>query len=153
MATATPVRTGGSEKTALRDPRQFLAPEVWDREIKLLVRDYPFDTVMAERLFGQAIAYLITAMEKWGEKLEIGCGQLVDTAVHALILDTRNYADFCQRHFGRFLHHVPEIDRKADGTVMRTAGVIEANGFIVDWPLWEKDSLACTPCAHGTNCH
>jgi hypothetical protein len=57
---------------------------VWEWQIVLLVRDHPFDVVMAERPFGQAIAYLITAVEKWGQGLEIGCGELVDPAVHAL---------------------------------------------------------------------
>jgi hypothetical protein len=98
-----------------RDPKAFVAPDVWDREIKLLVRDHPFDTVMAERLFGQAIAYLITAMEKHGQQLELGCGELIDAAVHAFILDTRNYREFCHQHFnGRFLEHIPEIERKHD---------------------------------------
>ncbi|EPD67369.1 MULTISPECIES: hypothetical protein [Streptomyces] len=146
--------TTTTRRTEVRDPRSFVSPEVWDREIKLLVRDNPFDTVTAERIFGQAIAYLITAMEKWGQGLEIGCGYLVDMGVHAFILDTRNYADFCARNFdGWFLHHVPEIERKNDGTVMRTAHVIESNGFAIDWPLWEKDALQCSPCAPGSNCH
>lgn len=69
-----------------RDPKAYVEPDVWKRQIALLVRDHPFDTVMAERLFCQAVAYLITAMEKWGQHLEIGCGELVDTAVHAFIL-------------------------------------------------------------------
>ncbi|WP_261808973.1 hypothetical protein [Nonomuraea sp. C10] len=137
-----------------RDPRSFVRPDVWDREIALLVRDYPFDEVMANRLFGQAVAYLITAMEKWGEHLEIGCGRLVDIAVHAFILDTRNYREFCAQHFdGRFLEHVPEIGFKYDGSVERTAHILAANGFEVDWPLWERDFSQCTPCAPGTDCH
>ncbi|GAA1908381.1 hypothetical protein GCM10009716_17900 [Streptomyces sodiiphilus] len=148
MATATPSRL------QTRDPKSFLSTDLWDREIELLTRDHPFDRVMAERIFGQAIAYLITAMEKWGESLEIGCGQLVDMGVHAFILDTQHYENFCRRHFsGRFLHHVPEIVRKADGTVMRTARIIEENGFKIDWPLWEKDAMACSSCAPGSNCH
>ncbi|WP_245679174.1 hypothetical protein [Actinomadura hibisca] len=108
---------------------------------------------MAERIFGQAIAYLITAMEKWDDKLELGAGELVDMGVHAFILDTANYRKFCDRHFGRFLEHIPEIDRKYDGTVQRTAKVIADNGFRVDWPLWEKDFAKCSPCAPGTSCH
>lgn len=32
-------------------------------EIALLMRDYPFDEVMATRLFHAAVSYLITAME------------------------------------------------------------------------------------------
>lgn len=142
-----------SSDTVTRDPRDYVSPEVWARQIALLVRDWPFDEVMAERLFGQAIAYLITAMEKHGQQLEIGCGYLVDIAVHAFILDTANYAAFCDKYFGRFLHHIPEIDRKADGSVERTAKIIAANGFAVDWSLWKADYAKCTPCHPGSNCH
>jgi hypothetical protein len=152
METATAVRTAQAG-TAARDSRSFISPELWERQVTLLVRDNPVDTVMAERLLGQAIAYLITAMEKWGQGLELGVGALVDLAVHTLILDTRNYAEFCQRYHGEFLHHVPEIDRKADGTVARTAEIIEANGFAVDWPLWQADFGKCSPCYPGSNSH
>ena len=33
--------------------------------------------------------------------------QAVDDAWHAFILSTRHYRDFCERAFGRFLHHTP----------------------------------------------
>ncbi|MDQ3581815.1 MAG: hypothetical protein M3495_09475 [Pseudomonadota bacterium] len=33
--------------------------------------------------------------------------QIVDEAWHEFILCTREYAEFCQRAFGRFLHHTP----------------------------------------------
>lgn len=138
-----------------RDPRSFLDaidPSIWDREVKLLVRDYPFDTVMAERLLAQAVAYLITAMETElsADDPGIGCGYLIDIAVHTLILDTANYREFCHRwNNGQFLDHIPEIERKADGSVKRTAELIERHGFRIDWPLWEKDYLQCTPCHPG----
>lgn len=152
MTTGT-VQGIGRTGTKPRDPKSFIDPQIWERQIALLVRDHPFDTVMAERLFGQAVAYLITAMEKWGENLEIGCGPLVDIAVHGFILDTRNYREFCDRHFGRFLEHIPAIEFKHDGSVERTAHIIEANGFAIDWPLWEADFAKCTPCYPGSNCH
>ncbi|WP_034087608.1 hypothetical protein [Streptacidiphilus albus] len=138
----------------LRDPREFVTPEVWQREIQLLVRDNPFDEVMAERLFAAAISYLITAIEKWGQGLEMCCGRLVDTAVHAFILDTRNYREFSHKYFdGRFLEHIPEIEFKYDGSVERTAQIIADNGFPVDWKLWERDYGKCGPCRPGENCH
>ncbi len=113
----------------VRDPRDYVDPEVWDREVQLLMRDYPFDEVMATRLFHAAVSYLITAIDKWGQGLEMCCGRTVDIAVHTFILDTRNYREFCHRHFdGRFLEHIPEIDFKYDGSVERTAQIIADNG-------------------------
>ncbi|MDT9692613.1 hypothetical protein Q5762_30645 [Streptomyces sp. P9(2023)] len=137
-----------------RDPRQFVKPEVWDREIALLMRDYPFDEVMATRLFHAAVSYLVTAMEKWGQGLEMCCGRIVDIAVHVFILDTRNYREFCAEHFaGKFLEHIPEIAFKHDGSVERTAHIIADSGFAVDWKLWEADYAKCGPCSPGSNCH
>jgi hypothetical protein len=34
----------------------------------------------------------------------------IDWMWHAFVLFTRDYADFCDRYFGFFLHHVPEED-------------------------------------------
>ncbi|CAH9420296.1 hypothetical protein SGL43_07354 [Streptomyces globisporus] len=111
------------------------------------MRDYPFDEVMATRLFHAAVSYLITAIDKWGQDLEMCCGRTVDIAVHTFILDTRNYRESCHRHFdGRFLEHIPEIDFTYDGSVERTAQIIADNGFEVDWKLWEADYGKCGPC-------
>jgi hypothetical protein len=41
------------------------------------------------------------------EQLPLGPSTVVDAVWHAHILDTRAYAAFCQRHFGRFEHHDP----------------------------------------------
>ncbi|MBA2811566.1 hypothetical protein E0500_030625 [Streptomyces sp. KM273126] len=137
-----------------RDPKSFVSPEVWAKEIALLMRDFPFDIVMAERIFGQAVAYLITSMEMRGRGLGMGPGELVDHGVHVFILDTKNYREFCAEHMdGGFLDHIPEVGRKGDGSVFNTAKIIEANGFAVDWPLWEKDAMKCTPCRPGEDGH
>nr|WSZ96713.1 hypothetical protein OH820_14545 [Streptomyces sp. NBC_00857] len=141
-------------ETQARDPRDYVQRDVWDREILLLMRDHPVDEVMANRLFGAAVSYLITAMEKWGQGLEMCCGRLVDLAVHVFILDTKNYREFCAQHFGgRFLEHIPEIEFKYDGSVERTAQIIADAGFDVDWKLWERDYGKCGPCSPGANCH
>jgi hypothetical protein len=137
-----------------RDPRAFVFDTQWDKLVGLLMRDHPFDQVMAERVLGQAIAYLITAMERRGMGLGLGPGHIVDIGVHTMILDTVGYADFCNRHNGvAFLHHVPEVAMKQDGSVTRTADEISRHGFSVDRPLWEADSAKCTPCRPGEDGH
>ncbi|MEU1676295.1 hypothetical protein ABZ752_30325 [Streptomyces roseifaciens] len=85
--------TAAEARPTVRDPRDFVKPDVWDREIQLLMRDYPFDEVSADRLFSAAVSYLVTAMEKWGQQLEMCCGRTVDIAVHAFILDTENHRE------------------------------------------------------------
>ncbi|MFJ5608471.1 glycine-rich domain-containing protein [Streptomyces sp. NPDC093221] len=137
-----------------RDPRQFVSPAQWDKLVGLLMRDNPYDQVMAERVLGQAIAYLVTAMECRGQDLGLGPGHIIDIGVHTMILDTMAYADFCDHHNGgAFLHHVPEISVKGDGSVARTARRVAAHGFDVDWPLWAADAAKCTPCRPGEDGH
>lgn len=137
-----------------RDPRNFVTPEHWDKLTGLLMRDYPFDSVMAQRVLGQSIAYLITAMECRGRGLGLGPGSIVDIGVHMMILDTVAYAEFCRKYNGGdFLHHVPDVVMKADGSVARTARQIARHGFCVDQPLWDADSFKCTPCRPGEDGH
>ncbi|MFD7289863.1 hypothetical protein [Streptomyces sp. NPDC059863] len=152
MATALQTRT--------RDPRIILnalahrvphlitetEPTLWDREIALLLRDISVMTRdTAERLLGQAIAYTITAMERKG--VDMGVGYTVDVAVHALILDTPLYFALCDEYNGgQYKHHAPLIERRCDGTVMRTAEILRDNGFAVDDELWALDAAECSPC-------
>ncbi len=41
------------------------------------------------------------------EHLDVRGSQVADDAWHAFILHTRVYQDFCNKAFGRFLHHTP----------------------------------------------
>jgi hypothetical protein len=112
----------------------------------------PVDSRLAERVLGQAIVYLITSMEKTGQGLEIGPGPIVDVGAHTFILDSRNYREFCAQNFdGGFLDHVPAVKFKVDGTVEKTAQVIAANGFDVDWSLWTVAFAKCSPCHPGND--
>jgi hypothetical protein len=109
---------------------------------------------MAQRVLGQGVAYLVTAMECRGRRLGLGPGSIVDIGVHMMILDTVAYAEFCRRYNGgAFLHHVPDVAMKADGSVARTARQIARHGFHVDQPLWDADSSRCTPCRPGEDGH
>nr|WP_107100868.1 hypothetical protein [Streptomyces graminilatus] len=118
------------------------------------MRDYPYDEVMATRVLGQAYAYLFTAMASRGKGLGLTPGHIVDIGVHTVILDTVAYAELCDRYNGgAFLHHVPLVDMKADGSVMRTAHEIAVQGFEVDLPLWQADSADCGPCSPGNDSH
>jgi hypothetical protein len=119
--------------------------DLWEREIKLLMRDNIMVRNMAERILGNAIAYSITAMER--PDVHLGVGKTVDIGVHQLILDTPVYFAFCEVYNnGRYKHHAPLIERRRDGTVIRTAEVIRANGFDADEELWAIDGANCSPC-------
>ncbi|MGR8010346.1 hypothetical protein [Streptomyces hypolithicus] len=122
MSTATLTRT--------RDPRELLnalasrvpqlitgdEPTIWDREIALLTRDNPImTTATAERLLEQAVAYMITAMERPG--VDMGVGYTVDQAVHAIILDTPLMFAFCDVQRRRI-----QAPRPSDPAALRRPG-------------------------------
>ncbi|MFE5242338.1 MULTISPECIES: hypothetical protein [unclassified Streptomyces] len=54
---------------------------------------------------------------------------------------------------GTYLHHVPEVKMKGDGSVARTADIHVAAGWDVDRLLWAANSSACTPCSPGEDGH
>ncbi|WP_432058704.1 hypothetical protein [Streptomyces sp. bgisy022] len=63
------------------------------------------------------------------------------------------YAELCDRfNDGHFLHHVPEVDFKNDGSVMKTAHRVAADGWEVDLSLWQ-DAATCGPCHPGSDSH
>lgn len=53
----------------VRSAREAVAAELWDKQVGLLMRDWPYDSVMAARVLGQGYAYLLTAMKHRGEAL------------------------------------------------------------------------------------
>ncbi|MFJ4126511.1 glycine-rich domain-containing protein [[Kitasatospora] papulosa] len=150
----TPDRVTTNPLGPARSPHGYIGDTQWAKLVGLLMRDHPFDSVMAERVLGQAVAYLITAMENKNRGLGMGPGKIVDIGVHMVMLDTKAYFALCDRfNGGTYLHHVPKIDMKDDGSVARTAEILAAAGWDVDQPLWAADSSACTPCRPGEDGH
>ncbi|WP_312847713.1 hypothetical protein [Streptomyces sp. WAC 01325] len=75
-------------------------------------------------------------MAKRGQKLGLAPSKLVDVGVHTIILDAVAYAELCEKYNdGHFLHHVPKVDFKNDGSVMQTAHLVAAQGWEVDLHL------------------
>jgi hypothetical protein len=137
----------------VRCVRDVVPADLWNKQAGLLMRDYPYDSVMAARVLGQGYAYLLTAMTHRGEALGLAPSTLVDIGVHTIILDTVAYAELCDRfNGGQFLHHVPKVDFKNDGSVMKTAHRIAADGWELDLPLW-ADAAECGPCHPGNDSH
>ncbi|WAX78883.1 glycine-rich domain-containing protein [Streptomyces sp. KMM 9044] len=154
MATAadTPVATDPVTGPA-RSPRDIVPAGLWEKQVGLLMRDYPYDSVMATRVLGQGYAYLLTAMSLRGQGLGLAPSKLVDIGAHTIILDTVAYAELCDKYNGgHFLHHVPKVETKNDGSVIKTAHLVARAGWEVDLPLWE-DAADCGPCHPGNDSH
>jgi hypothetical protein len=74
----------------------------------------------AAELFGEMLKWLYLCARGAGEGpdgLALAVHpeiEKIDWMWHTFLLFTRDYADFCERHFGFFIHHVPD-DGEGDG--------------------------------------
>jgi hypothetical protein len=80
----------------------------------------------------------------------------IDECWHHFILFTREYAAFCNRYFGRFLHHVPKTaaeTAKSDGTVgRRTVELARARFGHSLSSNWCADEASCSEkCSPSTS--
>ncbi len=149
-----------AKTTVIRAPESYVAPELWDRQIALLLRNPGNTRELAERKFGQCVAYLMAFGEN--PDLLLGPSPQVDEAWHSFMLDSIHYHHFTQARFGRYIHHVPQVreqavDGRDSGTggplvVGRTVRAIRRAGFEVDAGLWGMENAAeCNQCHAG--CH
>ncbi|MFD7539544.1 hypothetical protein [Streptomyces sp. NPDC059819] len=99
----------------------------------------------AERIADQAFAFVATAA---AATVPMVPSDEVDHGLHAFILHTKAYAEFCDQHAGRFLHHNP-----APGTGCRTleavttsAHAMKAAGFMVLDDLWTVNGENAAQC-------
>lgn len=137
------------------DPITLVDPEVTDRLVRRVTTDHPnVDHATARRIVGQAAAFIAASGQQPGQSLSPS--ELVDYGWHAFILHTVDYADFCQRVAGQFVHHVPTHDEseQAPGMALaareRTINAIQAAGYTVDAELWHS-TADCNQCHAG--CH
>lgn len=150
--------------TFLRAPgRSLISRELFDRLVHRVVTDEMLDGDLAERIIDQTVAFL-AACATARSRAPLAPSGLVDIGWHTFLLHTHEYATFCQRIAGRFLHHVPTdgADPTANGkaareALARTVVAIEAAGFVIDPRLWPSATGAsctggsCTGCHNG--CH
>lgn len=124
-----------------------MSEEVWEREVRLIMRDYGMDRDLAERTFGQTVAYLVTSAEN--PDVPMGPTSQVDKGVHSFVLDTPRYWDFCLEHAGVYLHHVPHLPEERAGqpkVLHGTIQAIRAAGFPLDIELWGAQDVDCHQC-------
>ncbi len=142
--TLSPHRTG----------RALISDDLFHRLTDRIIKVECFERELAERIMDQALAFLLACAVNVGAPL--APSELVDIGWHTFILDTHEYAAFCDRVAGRFLHHVPNDDQRpaespAD-VLARTCAAMRTLGFQLDDALWPRAALgSCTGCHNG--CH
>ncbi|MFJ8813781.1 glycine-rich domain-containing protein [Amycolatopsis thermoflava] len=135
----------------------LVEPALFERLVNRIAGEHDLERGLAERIMDQALAFLAACARNTGSPL--APSELVDIGWHTFVLHTRDYAAFCERIAGRFLHHVPTEDHDpaasgeaARGTMARTVAAIEDAGFTLDLELWPSAAQAgCTGCHNG--CH
>lgn len=74
-----------------------------------LRREYQFDSTQLPIIERGFKDFCLIHLEK-PNQLHNMPSKAVDALWHGFILDTRSYANFCQRAFGHMLHHRPSVD-------------------------------------------
>ncbi|WP_432198613.1 glycine-rich domain-containing protein [Streptomyces sp. bgisy027] len=99
----------------------------------------------AERIADQAVAFVVTAATATVPTVP---SDDVDLGLHALILHTKEYAELCEQHAGRFLHHNPKPGEGGRDPELVAASVraMKAAGFMVFDDLWIVDGSNLAQC-------
>jgi hypothetical protein len=142
--------------------QDLVSEELFDRLVDRICREHQLGREYAMRIMDQALAFLGTCARS-AEPL--APSEVVDIGWHTFLLYTREYADFCDRVAGRFIHHEPTdtglltISGTPRETADRTIRAVRLAGFAVDLPLWtapadcHQCNQGCTHSSGDTGCH
>ncbi|MDR7302232.1 glycine-rich domain-containing protein [Haloactinomyces albus] len=137
--------------------RTLIDETLFSRLATRITIDHGMDHDMAERIMDQALAFLAAAATN--RCAPISPSPMVDIGWHTFILYTREYAEFCQRIAGRFIHHVPDDESDTADRVSAhdegrspTLVAIEHAGYAIDPELWPLTDGSCGPCHEEGNC-
>ncbi|MCW2765805.1 MAG: hypothetical protein JWO11_1764 [Nocardioides sp.] len=134
------------------DVRALVPAPLFTRLTGRVAREELVSTEQAERIMTQALAFLQACALNPGTALSPS--PQVDIGWHAFVLYTRDYAEFCQRVAGRFVHHVPDDDpaeprRSGPDAIAATVAALRLVGLPVDEDLWQVTGVKCSQCHEG----
>lgn len=137
----------------LRHGRDLVEPELFDRLTAFLVSEYEIDTATAPAVMDQGLAFLYT-VGATGKGDVMAPSRQVDPAWHTFMLHSGEYTEWCDKHFGRYLHHAPNSKTRTVGLMYDVTDWIREQGFEVDGTLWgtaaDCNEPAC--CGDGGCC-
>lgn len=131
--------------------KSLVDEQLWQRLVNRIVKDEGMERGLAERIMNESLGFLrLCAIEPNGR---YSPSPLVDIGWHTFILYTREYAAFCIKVAGMFIHHEPteveDATREMRGNANPIA-VMRANGITVDAALWSNAAdCAGHRCTHG----
>jgi hypothetical protein len=87
----------------------------------------------------------------------IVCSTEVDKVWHAHILDTRKYAEDCERAFGFFFHHFPYFGMRGEEDAAELQRAFDESSALYEQEFGEKrpelDASTCNTCGAGSCGH
>jgi hypothetical protein len=134
--------------------KRLVDDQLWKRLVNRIVNEKQLDRQLSERIMDQALGFLqLCAIEPDGV---YSPSPLVDIGWHTFILYTREYAEFCNRLAGFFIHHAPtgdESEGSSRGHGLETVSAMRARGISLDSDLWatgaECSHKKCYSCTTG----
>jgi hypothetical protein len=142
--------------------RDLVPTPLFRRLVSRIVLDHQLDHQLAERIMTEALAFLRACGAN--PDVPLSPSLQVDIGWHTFILYTREYAEFCQRVAGRFIHHLPD-DEDTDGADdlsgvdeaalvrQRTLAALAAAGHTVDLDLWGLNAKCEGDTSGEGKCH
>ncbi len=127
-------------------PRELIASGLFGMLTGRVITVDGYDQDTAERVVEQALAFLV-ACARYPDG-HLVPSQAVDRGWHAFILHTFDYAEFCQRVAGRFIHHRPGEAAPGQQAIGVTIAAMRDVGLPVDPDLWVP-SAECSQCYQG----
>ncbi len=128
-------------------PRELVSAELFGKLVARVVQDADVTPDHAERVVDQTIVFLKACADNRSGKV-LSPSTQVDDGWHAFVLHTQDYAEFCQRIAGRFLHHRPMMneDIRSGAALARTIEAVRATGYPVDEDLWDRTQSCGSGC-------
>jgi len=150
---ATPAGNGPTSPasgTGVIPLQGLISARLFDKLTFRVMADHDLDQDTADRVVTQSLAFLLAcALNPEGR---LSPSKAVDAGWHAFILHTADYAEFCDRVAGRYIHHTPTGpgDSGVHQAMAAATAAMRAAGLHVDTALWNL-APDCTSDCH--QCH
>jgi hypothetical protein len=104
---------------SVREVLAYSNPDIVER----IARDYGMTVEQAEPVFRDTIRFLYLAGAT--DARTLAPTKIIDKGWHSFLLFTRDYAEFCDRYFGHFIHHAPRRSSDPPPKVNHLAATFE----------------------------
>ena len=131
--------------TAAASPRELVDARLFGTLSAYVASHQEVTLAYAERMVEQMLVWMRAVADN--PTVRLAMDETVDPAWHAFMLHSQDYAEFCDRMFGRYLHHVPPVNGASHSTaeVDRTLPALRATGYRVDEEFWVGAKPCCPP--------